>query len=122
MIGSKKTSILTRIARTVSVLLMIFCLTLLTGLNFLIYAGDATCNECVQTAFGCEEPGGDYPPSGPTEEKSASSGTTISEEILHELHPEFNFRVINQLYKHHIAEADNMEMFHPELILPPPRA
>jgi hypothetical protein len=108
--------------RTLSVCLMLFCLTFLTGLNFFLYPQQGDQVYAIVDGFGTEDTDNDYPPSGPTEEKSNSSSTTISEEIIHELHPEFNFKAINQLYLHHIAEAENIEMFHPELILPPPKA
>lgn len=107
--------------RILSVCLMLFCLTFLTSLNFFIYpSGSQTPSQSI-CGTDAEDSESDYPPTGPTEEKSGSSGTTISEEILHELHPEFNFQAINQLYLHHIAEAEKIEMFHPELILPPPK-
>jgi hypothetical protein len=108
--------------RTISVCVMMFCLTFLTSLNYFLYPQDSNSSMIAADGFGGEDSDPDYPPSGPTEEKSGSSSTTISEEILHELHPEFNFKAINQLYLHHIAESENIEMFHPELILPPPRA
>ena len=102
---------------------MLFCLTLLTSMNYFIYSPDNSNGAVAEAGFGGEESENDYPPTGPTEEKSGNSGTSsLSEEILHELHPEFNFRASNQLYLHHIAEAENIEMFHPELILPPPKA
>lgn len=110
------------VCRTLSVILLMVCLTLLTSLNYFIYSPECAEIAGIESGFGGEESENDYPPSGPTEEKSASSGTTLSEEILHELHPEFNFKASNQLYLHHIAEAENIEMFHPELILPPPKS
>lgn len=110
------------VCRNISVVVMMACLTLLTCLNYFIYSPEGVEVAGIESGFGTEESENDYPPTGPTEEKSASSGTTLSEEILHELHPEFNFKASNQLYLHHIAEAENIEMFHPELILPPPKA
>jgi hypothetical protein len=109
------------ISRAVSVCLMIFCLTFLTTLNYFVYPGDKE-TSAFGVDFDCQETENDYPPSGPTEEKSSSSGLTLAEEILHESHPEFNFKASNQLYLHHIAEAENIEMFHPELVLPPPKS
>ena len=116
----KTKNTLANVCRSISVCVMIFCLTFLTTLNYFIYSPDAQA-AAVGSGFGTEDTENDYPPSGPTEEKSGSS-TTISEEILHELHPEFNFKASNQMYLHHIAESENIEMFHPELILPPPKA
>lgn len=93
-----------------SVCLMIFCLTFLTSLNFFIYSPD---KEVITQ---------NTTPAGPTEEKCVNSGFSLAEEILHEGSFEFNKQLINQLCLHHIAEADKLEIFHPELILRPPRA
>ena len=93
-----------------SVCLMIFCLTFLTSLNFFLYSPD---QEVITK---------NATPSGPTEEKSCSSGLSLAEEILHEGSFEFNSDLFNQLYLHHIAEADKLQIVHPELILRPPRA
>jgi hypothetical protein len=101
---------------------MVFCLLFLTSLNYFIYSPENTAAYAVDAVPGTEESDNDYPPTGPTEEKTGGSGVTISEEILHELHPEFAFKALDQLYLHHIAEAENIEMFHPELILPPPKS
>lgn len=104
-----------------SVCLMIFCLTFLTTINYFLYPSDASTSA---NFFGMnsEESENDFPPSGPTEEKStSSSGLSLAEEMLHETHPEVNFNLTNLLYLHHIAEAEKIEMFHPELILPPPK-
>lgn len=93
-----------------SVCLMIFCLTFLTSLNFFIYSSD---NEVIAQNTS---------PSGPTEEKSCSTGFSLAEEILHDSAFEFDLKLIDQLCLHHLAEADKLEIFHPELILRPPRA
>ena len=116
MKGNKKQNKNPTFGKLLSVCLMIFCLTYLTSLNFFLYPSDDSAS-IAQT-----ENGKNYPPSGPTEEKSGSSTISISEEILHESHPEFNFDISNEIYLHHIAEADNIEMFHPELVSPPPKA
>jgi hypothetical protein len=112
------------IGKLFSVCLMIFCLAFLTSINFFLYPSQHT-----ETASkmnpdkSSDTKKSNFPPSGPTEEKSSSStSVTISEEILHESHPEFNFFITNHIYLHHIAEADNIEMFHPELVSPPPKA
>jgi hypothetical protein len=112
------------IGKLLSVCLMIFCLAFLTSINFFLYPSESTVTVSKMSPdsdSGTKK--GNFPPSGPTEEKSTTSTTvSISEEILHENHPEFNFVVSNHIYLHHIAEADNIEMFHPELLSPPPKA
>lgn len=93
-----------------SVCLMIFCLTFLTSLNYFLYSSDG---EVITKNAS---------PSGPTEEKSGNSGFSFAEEILHENSFEFDSHITNQLCLHHIAEADSLQIVHPELILRPPRA
>lgn len=115
-------NIIPQTGRVLSVCLMLFCLTFLTSLNYFLYSGGKNAATEAIAGFNTEDSESDYPPSGPTEEKSCSSSLTISEEILHESHPEFAFKAINQLYLHHIAESENIEMFHPELVLPPPKS
>lgn len=107
--------------RILSVCLMIFCLTFLTAINYFIYPGN---NQTISDNIGssnAEESSNNFPPSGPTEEKSSSSGFSFSEEILHESVPEFNFQAINHMYLHHIANAEKIKLFYPELILRPPK-
>lgn len=108
------------LGRLLSVCLMVACLTLLTSMNFFIYSSS---DKAVASVIATDsEDSSNFPPTGPTEEKSGGNpGFSFSEEILHESHPEFNFSASNHLYLHHIAEADNIEMFHPERILPPPK-
>ena len=89
---------------------MIFCLTFLTALNFFIYSSD---NEVITQNAS---------PTGPTEEKANNTGFSLAEEILHESSFEFNSQLINHLCLHHIAEADRLQIFHPELIIRPPKA
>ena len=89
---------------------MIFCLTFLTSLNYFLYSPDG---EVITKNAS---------PSGPTEEKSSSSGFSFAEEILHEGSFELNSDIANQLCLHHITEADKLQIVHPELILRPPRA
>lgn len=111
------------LSKWLSVCLMIVCLTFLTTLNYFLYPSDCKATTSVNLfGMNTEESENDFPPSGPTEEKSTSStGLTLAEEMLHEMHPELNFDLTNHLYLHHIAEAEKIEMFHPELILPPPK-
>ncbi len=101
--------------------LMVLCLTFLTSINYFLYPWDG---ETTVNVFGTntDESENDFPPSGPTEEKSTTStGFSTTEEMLHEMHPEVNFEVTNFLYLHHIAEAEKLEIFHPEIILRPPK-
>lgn len=110
MVSQKKIESIS-IGKILSVCLMICCLTFLTSLNYFIYSSDD--DVITQNAS----------PSGPTEEKSSSStGFSIVEEILHEDSLLFNFKISNHLFLHHIAEAEKLQIFHPELILRPPRA
>jgi hypothetical protein len=105
-----------------SICLLVGCLTFLTTINYFLYPSN--CNSTTVNYFGMstEESENDFPPSGPTEEKSTnSSGITLAEEMLHETHPEVNFDATNHLYLHHIAEAEKLEIFHPEILLPPPK-
>lgn len=112
MVSKKKKEQGVSIGKILSVCLMICCLTFLTSLNYFLYFssdGEAI----TQNAS----------PSGPTEEKSSSSsGFSIVEEILHEDSFLYNFKISNHLFLHHIAEAEKLQIFHPELILRPPRA
>jgi hypothetical protein len=89
---------------------MIFCLTFLTSINFFLYSSD---NEVITQNTS---------PTGPTEEKTSNSGFSFAEEILHEGCFEFNSIMADQLCLHHIAEADDLQIVHPELLLRPPRA
>src|SRR4051812_10159386 len=87
--------------RLLSVCLMVACLTLLTSMNFFLYSSaDEVVSSLVVT--DSEDSNNNFPPSGPTEEKSGNSGFSFSEEILHEAHPEFNFAAVNHFYLHHI--------------------
>jgi hypothetical protein len=109
------------VGKLLSICLMVFCLLFLTSLNFFVYPSGSDAMQSSVFGMNTEESDNDYPPSGPTEEKSCNSSVTIAEEILHEAHPEFDFKASNQLYLHHIAEAQKIEMFHPERVLPPPK-
>jgi hypothetical protein len=110
MTGRNKSKYSINIGTILSVCLMIFCLTFLTSLNFFIYSPD---NEVITQNAS---------PAGPTEEKACNTGFSLAEEILHETSFEFGLQLIDQLCLHHIAEADKLEIFHPELILQPPKA
>lgn len=100
---------------------MIFCLGFLTTLNYFIYPSGPDTAEVCPAGGDADQSGSDFPPSGPTEEKASGSGFSIVEEIFHEPHPAIDFQSSNLIYLHHIAEAGKIEMFHPELILPPPK-
>lgn len=108
--GGKKIKKSYSAATVLSVCLMIFCLTFLTSLNFFLYSSDSEVT--VQTGS----------PSGPTEEKSSNGGFSITEEILHESSFELDHTFYNSLSLHHIAEAQKLQIIHPELILRPPRS
>lgn len=110
------------LSRWLSICLMLLCLTFLTTINYFLYPRDSKTTTGIFPGMNTDESENDFPPSGPTEEKSASgSGITIAEEMLHETHPEVNFNLTNLIYLHHVAEAEKIEMFHPELIVPPPK-
>jgi hypothetical protein len=120
MIDNKKKMNIINPGRILSVCLMIFCLSFLTALNYFRYSSD----EHICSALVCDdtsEENSDIPPGGPTEEKSSSSGSSFAEEMLHESHPTVNFNATNFFYLHHIAEAEKLEIFHPEILLPPPK-
>jgi hypothetical protein len=122
MAGSQSLKAGPTTGKILSVYLMIFCLTFLTAINFFLYP--VNCDKETINYFGMnsEESENDFPPSGPTEEKNTSSnGTTLAEEMLHECHPEVEFEATNLFYLHHIAESEKIEIFHPEILLPPPK-
>jgi len=105
-----------------SVSLMILCLVFLTSINYFIYPPD--CSEKQENLFGMnsEESENNFPPQGPTEEKSSSTtGSSLAEEMLHEMHAVINFEASNLLYLHYIHETEKIEIFHPEILLPPPK-
>ena len=107
------------LSKWISVCLMIFCLTFLTSINYFIYSPDSS---TLCESMNGEDAENNFPPSGPTEEKGSSSGLTLAEEMLHETHPEVNFEATNLFYLHHIAETEKIQIFHPEILLPPPKA
>lgn len=108
--GRKKINKLCSVGTIFSVALMVFCLTFLTSLNFFIYSSD---NEVITQTTS---------PSGPTEEKSCNAGISITEEILHESSFELDLKLTSDLSLKHIAEAESLQIIHPELILRPPRS
>jgi hypothetical protein len=110
MRASKKIKNGVRLGTIFSVCVMIFCLTYLTSLNYFLYSPD---NETITQNAN---------PSGPTEEKSSATAFSFAEEILHEGSFEFSAKVIDQLFLHHIAEAEKLQIVHAELLLRPPRA
>lgn len=109
------------VRRFLSVCLMICCLAFLTTVNYFIYPPGFDEQKTNIFGMNAEDSENDYPPSGPTEEKSSNASISITEEILHEANPEFDFKASNHFYLHHIAEAEQIEMFHPERVLPPPK-
>ncbi len=110
------------VRRFLSTCLMFLCLTLLTSMNFFLFGFTKadTGLFCVNVEE-CESKS-NYPPAGPSEDKSGNTGSfSFSEEIIHESNPEFNFSTNNFFYLHHIADAEKIEMIHPERMLPPPK-
>lgn len=103
-----------------SVCTLISCLLFLTSVNYFLYPSEDANNPSA-TASQSDNTASDNDVSGPTEEKSSSSGLSLAEEMVHETHPTVNFNVTNFYYLHHIAEAEKLEIFHPEIILPPPK-
>ncbi len=120
MKGTGTNKITVSLGRLLSVCLMVSCLTLLTSMNFFLYSSTEKVVSSLVNNHS-EDSNNNFPPSGPTEEKSGNPGFSFSEEILHDAHSEFNFSTNDHLYLHHIADADNIEAFHPERILPPPK-
>ncbi|MBL7700121.1 MAG: hypothetical protein JNK79_18285 [Chitinophagaceae bacterium] len=108
--GRKKIKKIYSTGTLLSVVLMIFCLTFLTSLNYFIYSSDS---EVITQNTS---------PSGPTEEKSGNTGFSITEEILHESSFEFDRKFTDDSSLKHIAEAEKLQIIHPELILRPPRS
>jgi hypothetical protein len=106
--------------RFISVCTLILCLIFLTSLNYFIYPDVAAHQHTAVDADDSDNAQNTNGGSGPTEEKSCSSGITILEEFLHEHHFLLNFEMLNQQYLHQVAEADKIEVFHGELISPPP--
>lgn len=104
---------------------MMLLLTLLTSMNFFVYAGDnssikygwmtsneeespETCNPCSQ-------------PAGP-DEKAPNKPVSVNEEYIHE-GPEVDHPFwIDPLFAHKIHESEKLQIVHYELITPPPKA
>jgi hypothetical protein len=108
--------------KLISICLMMFCLTFLTTINYFLYPDHCDATTVNYFGMNSEQSENDIPPSGPSEEKSTNStGLTLAEEMLHETHPGVDFEAINLLYLHHIAEAEKIEIFHPDILIPPPK-
>jgi hypothetical protein len=108
--------------KCISSVMLICCLIFLTSLNYFVYPS-ADSGQQVASMMDHSEDNSNKPnPSGPTEEKSGSSGFSILEEFLHENHPSLNFEILNQQYQHQVAEADKIPVFHGDLVSPPPKA
>ncbi|MBA4166204.1 MAG: hypothetical protein H0X41_01420 [Chitinophagaceae bacterium] len=102
-----------------SVAMMLVCLTFLTSVNYFLYPTQKAASDTV-SGKNTDGPKNNFPPSGPTEEKSSSSGVSILEEFLHDPHPVINFGVEGQLHLHGIADSGRILVYHGELLSPPP--
>ena len=110
------------VGKFISAVMLICCLIFLTSLNYFVYpSSDSECQASSITDQS-EDSGNKPDPSGPTEEKSGTTGFSVLEEFLHENHPVLNFEILNQQYQHQVAEADKIPVFHGELVSPPPKA
>ena len=105
------------LAKLVSVIMMIASLVFLTSINYFIYPAH---KQTSQVSAEKDSSKNNIPPSGPTEEKSSSSGVSILEEFLHDPHPVISFGVEDALRFHGIADAGKILVYHGELLSPPP--
>ncbi len=102
--------------RILSVILMFLCLVFMTSLNYFLYPSP----EQAVSGISINKSSNNIPPSGPTEEKSSSSGVSIIEEFLHDPHPVINFSIQRSPQMHCMAGADKVLVYHGELLSPPP--
>lgn len=87
-----------------------------------VYASQQAANENNGTHIGFNLCGADEetnPLGNTTEEKSPNSGTSFSEEYLHDHHASDHFFAIDTLY-HKCENADTYTAFHGEVQVPPP--
>jgi hypothetical protein len=74
-----------------------------------------------QSIQGCDEEEGSNPLGNATEEKNPNSGSSFSEEYLHDHHiEEYFFCIASQHYK--CENASTYTAFHGEVQVPPPNA
>ena len=103
--------------RLLSVIVMSFCLILLTGINFVLYPQNNN-----QPAWNVNTAGelcGEETPPVPTEEKSTESSSTFHEDFLHENNFVCWLSTPTPLL-HKLMSADKLKLIHYELISPPP--
>ena len=104
--------------KIITILVMCFCLLLLTTANFIIYPSSHSLN--VPLAHSNDTNDEESPV--PVEEKSSSkNGLTIQEEYIHELHA-FELSAFIVLSKHKVATVEKLQVVHFELDAPPPKA
>lgn len=104
-------------SKIITILVMCFCLFLLSGSNFFIYASQST-----SVASQHNNDSNDEESPAPVEEKSSSkTGLTIQEEYIHELHA-FELSAFIIQSKHKIAPVEKLQVVHFELDAPPPKA
>jgi hypothetical protein len=104
--------------KLLSVAIMFLCLTFMTSINYFLYPSHKQVAERVEKNTGGMN--NNFPPSGPTEEKSSSSGISLIEEFLHDPHPVINFGIEDQFHLHGIADVGKILVYHGELLSPPP--
>lgn len=104
--------------RIITIVVMCFCLLVLTVANFFIYPPSAHsfCISHTSNANDEESP-------APVEEKSSSkTGITVQEEYIHELHTMKQLSAFVVLQKHKIPSTEKLQIVHFELDVPPPKA
>ncbi|MEO7264801.1 MAG: hypothetical protein ABIW38_07805 [Ferruginibacter sp.] len=116
---STNISLATQAAKLASVMLLVTCLILLTGVNFFVYPNlDKQGSEKMSS----KEKGSNESSPSPVEEKAASVNTTIQEEYVHDYQIHANFLALEIINHHRIIEAGKLCVVHLELISPPPNA
>gem|GEM_PF-5610282 len=130
MEGKKNIIFSVSAVKVFSVGLMFVCLSLLTLINYFLYphqqyaVNTATYYQSTSNNFDAGKNTNNsknaFPPAGPTEEKSSSSGVSILEEFLHDSHPVINFGIGSPVAQHGLADAGKILLYHGELLYPPP--
>ena len=101
-------------------LVMIMALLWLTVSTPFVYAADQLAKQEIQKQTGASEEEDNNPFSSTTEEKNESGASTISEYLHAVHHLEHAFTILTKFYKCH--PSDTYFAFHPDLLLPPPKA
>jgi len=103
--------------KLLSVILMCFCVIVVTGINFVLFpeTNKSIAWNIDSSGEICEADS----PQVPTEEKSSENSTTVHEDFLHE------YDSVYWLYPpipllHKLMSADKLQVIHYELISPPP--